>query len=84
MPGIIGRWRGALGEPPSPPPKSKNILNLMGFTESLTNIVGWWTLKGYGSYTLLGTGAGTGTGTGMGTIDNNGFLSLSLCSVYST
>ena len=38
-----------------------------------------------GSFTLHGTGNGTGTGTGMGTIENNGYmyLSLSLCSVNS-
>ena len=35
----------------------------------------------YGSYTLHATG--TGTGTRSGTIENNGSLSLSLCSVYS-
>ena len=38
----------------------------------------------YGSYTLHGTGTGTGTGKGMGTVENNGSLSLSLCSVYIT
>ena len=39
-----------------------------------------------GSYTLHGAGAGTLTGTGaeMDTIETNGSLSLSLCSVYST
>ena len=42
-------------------------------------------LKSNGSFTLHGTGNGTGTGTGMGTIENNGYLSLSLslCSVNS-